>query len=766
MTNERGRFLMAAEEKNGLSKNKKRERISIGVIALICVIFIAASLFFLNTYLVNMRETVVANAAAYIGDSVSSASGYSSRFFENRLIVLNRAAAHFSDLSKEEIQSTLAAYCDERLFTKAAYVSADGTATASDGSDLETQYRLFAKEAFTGEAIILPSSETGKDRDLYAVPVADGDGNIIGSLVAGAVPASLSVISFQSASSVLSGYSIINENGRILFSDDDPVFSTQDNVLTLLSNAGNDINELKTACSQRNANGSSRVSFNGKDYLISFSSMTIQNWTVILTTPIDSIVSTSQPMFVPSILLIVTTIVVFLALAAYTIYSTHRAQRVANEALLESHERFYKDNVTGYNSWQKFMEDYNDKMVGSSTSYALLSLDIDKFKEVNDTVGFEGGNDILKKMAKILSRNLGTNDLFARSSADRFYLLVAYREKSDLVELVNRIISEVDYQISLIRIVVSIGIYLIVDRTVSVHTAADRADIARSTVKVHKESAYRFFESSMLENIRQEHFIETIMETSLERHEFMVYLQPKFSLDDMDVVTGAEALVRWKHNGQIINPGQFIPLFERNGFVTKLDFYMFREVCRMQRAWQSQGRELKVISVNMSRAHLRNPDFVQTLVNYCKEFEIDPKYFEIEITESAAFENIDILMAVFTQIKEAGFHVSIDDFGTGYSSLNMLKDLPVDVLKIDRSFLTENANEAENASKIIGSVVSLATALDISTICEGIETKEQANLLTKLGCDMAQGFFFARPMPVDEFEQLVYPSEKQEIMDA
>lgn len=756
---------MAFEEKRRLSKNVKRERISIGVIALVCVIFIASALLFLNSYLTNMRESIIENASAYIGDSVSAAAGYSSRFFENRLTVLSRAAAHLDGLSEEELQPMLVRYCDERLFTKTAYVNTDGTVTVSDGSELESQYRLFAQEAFEGETVILAASETGVDRDLYAVPVRDANGDVVGSLVAGAVSASFSDLAFQSDSSVLSGYSIIDENGRVLFTDSDRVFNTHDNVLTLLSYADNDINELKTACNQRNADGSLRAHLNGKDYLLSFSSMSLQNWTVILATPIDTIVSATHPMLLPSILLVITTIAAFFALAVYTIYSSHRAQRLANDALLESHKQFYVDNVTGFNSWQKFIEDYNDKMIGTSTNYALLSLDIDKFKEVNDTVGFEGGNDILKKIAKILSRNLGTNDLFARSSADRFYLLAAYREKSDVEELVNRIISDIDYQITMIRIVVSVGVYLIVDRTVSVHTAADRADIARSSVKVQKESTYRFFESSMLESIREEHFIETIMEASLERREFLVYLQPKFSLDDMDMVTGAEALVRWNHNGQIISPGQFIPLFERNGFVTKLDFYIFREVCRMQKMWQNQGRELKVISVNMSRAHLRNPDFVRRLSDCCKEFEISPRYFEIEITESAAFENIDILMAVFTQIKEAGFHVSIDDFGTGYSSLNMLKDLPVDVLKIDRSFLTENADETENASKIIGSVVSLATVLNISTICEGIETKEQANLLTKLGCDMAQGFFFARPMPVDEFEKLVYPSAQRK-MDA
>lgn len=750
-----------ATRKRGLTKQEKRERISIGVVVIVSVLFVTAAFLLLNNYMLNMRESVVEHSSAYIESSVYISSGITSRFFENRIRVLEGFAGRLEGLTEEEIQGSLARYCDEKLFVKTAFVSEDGSAVVSDGSELEAAYRIMAKEAFEGDTMILSSAEADGERDLYVVPVRDGNDTVIGALVAGSAPADLSAISYQSGFSILNGNFIVSESGSVLFEDGECIFGIGDNMISILESAGNNVNELKTAVSRRDEHGRVRVLLGGEEYLIAYSSMGTQNWTFFQVMPIRSIIAASEPMFVPTAMIVVITVAVFLVLAVYTIFFKIRAQKKVSEVLSETHKHFYEDSVTGFGSWQKFMEDYNDKLTSTSRSYALLSLDIDKFKEVNDTVGFEGGNEILKKIANILSRNIGADDLFARSSADRFYLLVAYRDKDRLIELMNRIMSDIDYQITSIRIVISIGVYLITDRTVSVHTAADRADIARSSVKVHKESVYCFFEFSMLENIREEHFIENIMETALERNEFMVYLQPKFSLDGENEVTGAEALVRWKHNGKLLPPGQFIPLFERNGFVTKLDFYMFREVCRLQKSWQNQGLTPKIISVNMSRAHLRNPEFVQNLANYCKEYEIDPKYFEIEITESSAFENIDILMAVFKQIKEAGFHVSIDDFGTGYSSLNMLKDLPVDVLKIDRSFLTEDANESENASKIIGSVVSLATVLNISTICEGIETKEQANLLSKLGCNMAQGFFFARPMPIEEYEKLVYNIEDE-----
>ncbi len=751
-----------ALEKRALTKQEKREWLSIGAVILISVLVIVATSLLLIAYIQNVRENVVDRSSAYIESSVYTASGISSRYFDNRIRVLENFAGQIDGSSEEEIQMKLARCCGGGLFTRAAFVRGNGSAVVSDGKELDASYRTVVQEAFSGNSTILSSAETGKERDVYVVPVKNGEDTVVGAFVAGSAPADLASISHQSGFSILSGSFIVSESGSVLFTDKECAFEAGDNMLSILESTGHNVNELKTAVSRRDAQGSVRAVLGGEEYLITYASMDTQNWTFLQTTPIEPIIaaSASGSMFAPLIALIIAVVAVLLTLAVYMILFKIRAHKKMSEVLSESHKHFYEDSVTGFDSWQKFMEDYNDKLTNTSKGYALLSLDIDKFKEVNDTVGFEGGNEILKKIANILSRNIGTDDFFARASADRFYLLVAYRDKDGLIELMNRIISDIDYQITTIRIVVSIGVYLITDRTVSVHTAADRADIARSSVKEHKESVYCFFEFSMLENIREEHFIENIMETALERNEFMVYLQPKFSLDGENEVTGAEALVRWKHNGKLLPPGQFIPLFERNGFVTKLDFYMFREVCRLQKSWQNQGLTPKIISVNMSRAHLRNPEFVQVLANYCKEYEIDPKYFEIEITESAAFENIDILMAVFKQIKEAGFHVSIDDFGTGYSSLNMLKDLPVDVLKIDRSFLTEDANESENASKIIGSVVSLATVLNISTICEGIETKEQANLLSKLGCNMAQGFFFARPMPIEEYEKLVYNLEE------
>ena len=352
------------------------------------------------------------------------------------------------------------------------------------------------------------------------------------------------------------------------------------------------------------------------------------------------------------------------------------------------------------------------------------------------------------------------NDFFARSTGDLFYIFAEFGSKEVLENMAKNIMSDVEYQISEVKLTIAMGIYIIDDPNLRSRVAADRADMARETVKNSKQSRYSFFDTSMIERIRREKRIEDIMEDALALGEFIVYLQPKYSLGEKNEVVGAEALVRWKHDGKLIPPGDFIPLFERNGFVTKLDYYMFEEVCKLQKKYLSLGMKPKLISVNMSRLHIHKAGFVSELAAICAKYDIETKYIEIEITESAAYEEMTMLCEIFREIKRYGFHVSIDDFGTGYSSLNMLKDMTVDVIKIDRSFLTESADENENASLIIACLVMLASSLKINTICEGVETKPQADLLTKLGCDMVQGFYFARPMPVTDFEELTYGFKK------
>ncbi len=745
-----------------MTSKKQNKKVSSRIL-IILVIFIVFVLVvsFLATVIYNTmaKENIRENETATIVTFAENMASYSDACFNNALSRLEGYTVSFSDaniLSDEEITELLKQCVKKEYFSGIAYVSTDGRTCQS--GEMNINPRVYSVSALQGVNSVSPAEK------IYSVPVTGAGNNVTGALVG--ISSSTEVSFYDSSVFGVSETSFILDSGGVVVSapiNPELNFAIGNNMVETLA-AENDINALKTILSQKNSQISLNIKYHGESYILAAASMSTNSWTLVTIVPYNTVINHSKNVISPLNGLIFALTAIFVLLAGYLIFFSYRVRKKADEVVAENNKINYIDDITGYSSWKAFTETYEKLIIDTGTPRAFLALDVDKFKTINDMLGYDGGNRILKQIAEIISRDIAPTDLFSRNGGDHFYALVEYKKHDDIVEIAKSIISDIEYQITEIKVTVSIGIYLITDHKLPIRAIADRANLARNSIKNFGESTYAFFDSTMIEKIREKKSIEDAMEDALEKGEFVVYLQPKFGLEEDNAtpngeVIGAEALVRWYHDGQIISPGKFIPIFEKNGFITKLDFYMFREVCRLQKGWQVMGLEPKIISVNMSRMHFPNPDFVKTLKGFCDEFSIDTKYFEIEITESAAFDNVNILSNIFSEIKEAGFHVSIDDFGTGYSSLNMLKDLPVDVLKIDRSFLTEDADETENASKIIACVVSLASSLDISTICEGIETKEQANLLSKLGCDMAQGFFFARPMPVKDFEKLVYNLE-------
>lgn len=733
-------------------QNKKPTTPGIVIVVAFTVLVLIASSISAFAYNAIACSNIISNETISVKFFSKNVAFYTDLRFRVTTTSLEGYSVAFLDadnMTDEEIVEKLEYCADVSSFSHIAFVGPDGRTCECEGVDFNP--RVYAGSALTGAMSITPGT------NIYSVPVVAKNGEVVGTLVGKLEDDAAKSVAFYVYG--ISGISyILNADGTIINCSNNTAsgINAGDNLVDILSKE-NDVNTLKTHLSQKNINDAEVVTYNGNDFILAVTSLETQGWTLVNLVPCSAVLKYYNNVIAPLNYMIFGLTSVFVILAAYLFYFTYRIRKSADSVLEENNKINYVDDITGYSSWKSFKENYEKAMLDTSTKRAFISIDVDKFKTVNDTLGYEGGNRILRKISEIIDRDIGENDFFARNEGDHFFVVAEYENEKEITEIVSHIISDIDYQITEIKIVVSIGIYLISDVNMKIRAVADRANLARKSIKNLSESHFAFFNQSMIESIREEKSIENIMEDALEKKEFVVYLQPKYGLgDESDAVIGAEALVRWCHDGEIVPPGRFIPIFEKNGFVTKLDFYMFEEVCKLQKNWINQGLEPRIISVNMSRLHFSNPDFVATLKNYCDAYNVDTKYFEIEITESAAYENINILMKVFTEIKSAGFHVSIDDFGTGYSSLNMLKDLPVDVLKIDRSFLTKNADEEESASKIIACVVSLASSLDISTICEGIETKEQAILLSKLGCNMAQGFYFARPMPVKDFEKLVY----------
>ena len=281
----------------------------------------------------------------------------------------------------------------------------------------------------------------------------------------------------------------------------------------------------------------------------------------------------------------------------------------------------------------------------------------------------------------------------------------------------------------------------------------DCALLAINYTKGRYNKNYAFYDDNMHQRLLKERRITDSMEQSLKNGEFKVYLQPKYNIRDKKMV-GAEALVRWIHpEWGFMSPAEFIPLFEKNGFISNLDRYLWEQVCVVLKSWQDRNMPMIPISINVSRADIYTADLPQIILQLTHKYGIDAKYLYLEITESAYAENPHQIKTAVDQLRKLGFIVALDDFGSGYSCLNMLSQINMDELKLDNHFVK---NETSDTSKgIINYVVDMAHRLNMKIVAEGVETPEQLEILRKTGCDIAQGYYFAKPMPVEEFEEIL-----------
>ncbi len=421
------------------------------------------------------------------------------------------------------------------------------------------------------------------------------------------------------------------------------------------------------------------------------------------------------------------------------------------------------DNVTGLMTLSVFTAEAL-RLIAEDTRdiqgfYAIV-LNIADFNRINEEKGFETGNAILICIADILKQCAGEGELVCRAEGSRFDALFRSPNvdafNTRMKTMLNSIQKQV-YEKLQVHIYLLVGVCNMNDEPVGIMGAVDRAIIAQKTVRemaFYNENMIVFYDGIMRDRIKERRYIESNMTKALENDEFHVFYQPKVNIDTGKVV-GAEALVRWiRPNGEIISPGKFVPIFEENGFITEMDFAIYRHAVADIARWLRKGIEVPLISLNVSRRHLSDEGFCEKFNALVDGLDVPHNYIELEITESLLTENLDKLVRMTTWFKEHGYRISIDDFGSGYSSLNLITMLPFDTLKIDGGFFLRNDLTDKN-KKVITSVVSLAKSLNLETVSEGVETQNQVDFLKGLGCDMIQGFFYYKPMPSADFEQVI-----------
>lgn len=392
------------------------------------------------------------------------------------------------------------------------------------------------------------------------------------------------------------------------------------------------------------------------------------------------------------------------------------------------------------------------------TQYIVLYADIDKFKLINETYGYSEGDRILITFASVLRSMVKDDETFGRINADKFIGLFRYNDPNIFLERVkylnqcmNRIAkTDTDYY----RLSIIIGLYPIKNHH-NMSVNLDRANIARKSITNRHKSRYAFFNENMKSKLVKQKEIEDIMEDSIRNKEFLVYYQPKFYLNTNEIC-GAEALVRWNHPTKgLISPGDFIPIFEENHFIIKLDYYVFEMVCQHIRKQLDANKDVHPVSVNLSRIHFNNNAILSKLQSLIHKYKIPSQLIEIELTESALSEDDSFMYTILIKLHEMGFKLSMDDFGSGLSSLNLLRKLPFDIIKLDKEFF-QKGTSTERERIVITNIVRMSQELHMVTISEGVETEEQATFLRSINCNIAQGYLFAKPMPALEYEQLYY----------
>ena len=423
------------------------------------------------------------------------------------------------------------------------------------------------------------------------------------------------------------------------------------------------------------------------------------------------------------------------------------------------------DRLTGLYSKEFFFQKVKEELARHpERNYDIICSDIENFKLVNDVFGLPAGDRLLREVADFYQSQVGDKGICGHFNGDQFAILMERRCK-----YTDEIFMEATARVNALpnakNVLVKWGIYSIEDRTIPVDQMCDRALLAACGIKGQYGKYFAIYDDRLRSRLLREQAITECMESALKEGQFEIYLQPKYSVKQ-ERLSGAESLIRWNHpEWGLQSPGQFIPLFEQNGFITRLDQYVWDQTCAILQRWEKMGYPEIPVSVNVSRADIYNVDLPEILTETVQKYGLPPSRLHLEITESAYTENPSQIIEVAGRLRELGFIIEMDDFGSGYSSLNMLNKMPIDILKLDMKFI-QNETEKQASQGILRFTMGLARWMDLSVVAEGVETREQFEQLREIGCDYVQGYYFAKPMPCGEFETLIKEQPEEAAMES
>lgn len=483
------------------------------------------------------------------------------------------------------------------------------------------------------------------------------------------------------------------------------------------------------------------VEANGTFYDLYFRPLSYNNWYIVTVVPHELLVTDISHWLMLQRATFYSLFFLFCLLAFYIYYTMQQNTKTM-------YQLAYIDPVTECWNSHRFMNELPNRL--GSTPKALVMLETDNGELVKNLYGLEAFNRLQKHIALCLKRSLQGKELYA-SSPKGWILLLDDTNEEDVTRRLEELLADMQkFSINAhqnLHLIFSCGIRFVSKHDQDLETIMLQTSLTVDSAKRQRRDEIIFYRPSIYEPILVNNQIENCMEEALANEEFQVWLQPKINLST-GALTSAEALVRWiRPDGSMVYPGQFVPLFERNGFCVDLDYYMLEHVCRQLREWLDQGLPVVPVSVNQCRLMFYEKNYINQVLSTLERYNIPPHLVVLEVTESLAMENTERMYSILNELRSHGLHISMDDFGSGFSSLNSLKDLPIDELKLDRVFLSTSDNT--NAAKrdlVIKGIVQMAHSLNLTTVIEGVETAEQAQMMLELGCDVAQGYYYNKPL--------------------
>lgn len=639
-------------------------------------------------------------------------------------------------------------------FRRMGFVDLNGIAKTTDGFEKDLSFREFYQVGLKGESFITESlQETIGDYtedmiNILSVPVYDNKGEIKGVLFATYLTEKFHEVIF-SDSFQGEGYTyIVAGDGDVISSYGDGMQKEYDNIFIYTGDAAQYDDAIQEKVENDMREKISRVGIGVNEdndkYFYCYKPLEIEsadmNWYIFSIEPKSVLDERMHPIMRDiQFLTVILICILVMANIIFLYYNVRRRQELFRLA--------YKDSITGGDNFSNFKE--KAKKYENTEGY-VIALDISEFKLVNNVCGNARGDEVLKVIWDVIMANCNDNEQAARVNADRFVIFWIESSKKTVTYRIEKLINEIEgisEQLSVPRLYPVIGI-----RAVEKLDDADKrygeALRAKSLIKNRRDRHYAFYDEIDYDTIVENKKLENGFEKALADKKFEVWYQPKFNSHTGKIV-GSEALIRWRaDDGSLISPGRFIPLFEKNGNIIRLDEYVFREVCRQQKEWQKEGIQILPVSVNISRFSLYYSNVVEKYERIINYYDVDHKYVQIEITESAIIENT-VIVELIQKFHDAGFDILLDDFGSGYSSLASLNQMPFDTIKLDKSLVDYVGNE--NGEKLLKFIVQLVQSLGMKITAEGVEYKEQLDFLENLNCDDIQGFYFSKPLMLADF---------------